>query len=762
MSIPTLFGENATDFNSNGIGRLYETTESQVKEKINGEYELEMKYPITGTFFNDLKINRIIVATIDGESNVQPFSIYEISEPINGQVTIYAEHISYRLKFMIVAPFQAIGTPKQCWEKLKENALTPIPFNFESDIPSTNLIVVDKPTSVKEILQGTEGSFLDQFGGEYEWDGWTIRLHKHRGQDNGYSIRYGSNLTDLTRQTNNQEAYSGIVPYITQKQDNGITVAKMLPEKKLMGKYAASYPYAKLKAVDLTSKFKTDNNTPITEDQIRSEAKKYISNNQIGKNKISLDIKFVNLADTIEYKNLKQRNIKIGDSVHITEENLNLNLVEEVTEINWDSLRDKYKELHLGDPKQTLITQIRTEELDKNQQISNIKVEQQKDYDTYLAQIQSIEKQGKVLQQNIDKEREERIAALEKEGLTREQALAELQKEEEAKRKAAIDKLRSDLSQDYKSQIGLTSEDLKKHFNEQLNKINQDFTQEMRTKVGEEHFNKIVNGIKEDFEKAQGEVDQKWSNQVKIINSDINKINQVMSSDTTGTIKLIRSPNNPTEINQLIIQNNNGSSFQMNGNGLVYRDRWGNITTAFTADGHVAGSVIDGAVVNSLVLNSAAISAGTIEGSSISGTAITGGSLTATNIYGSNISGGTIVGGQIYGPLEFYTGDGGTMAIHIGADSYGGLYPQNGGEAIFVTSQNYTSMVSSGQVAVTGDNGTTSIHPSYIDINNNTALHTGNWDYYLRDTIKQWVQDWVADYVTETGNKGHRLIIWKG
>lgn len=408
-----------------------------------------------------------------------------------------------------------------------------------------------------------------------------------------------------------------------------------------------------------------------------------------------------------------------------------------VRKINRDLLNDSNTEVQLGN--YVILSQLERDEMAQDYVDSLVKrtqdqitdetdnklQDQQEHYDTYLGQIQD---------------------AMKKEG---------------EDRKQAIDKLKQDLQ--------LTSENLSQHFNEALDTMNQDFTEELQTKVGKENFNKVVNGIKADFKKAEEEAEKKFNDQVETINSDLENINRNMNSNTSGRIQLIKDPQDPTKILEMRINNDDGSGFQLNGNGVVYRDRWGNIKTAFTADGHVAGSVIDGAIINSLQLNSASISSGSIDSAAITGTAISGGSITGTNIYGSYIQGGTITGGQIYGPLEFYTSDGGSMAIHIGSSGYGGLSPDNGGEAMFVTSNNYTSMVSSGQVAVTGYNGTTRVHPGYIEVNGNTVLHAGNWRNYISfpdvpsySQIRSWVRAWVADYVTETGNKGHRLIIWKG
>lgn len=106
--IPILYSHDETNFTSNGVGRLSECLTCTVTEGVNGIYECEITYPITGKYFNDL-INGpdgsnlgIIAVTHDHNGDVQPFDIYKFSAPINGIVTFNARHISYRLINQIV------------------------------------------------------------------------------------------------------------------------------------------------------------------------------------------------------------------------------------------------------------------------------------------------------------------------------------------------------------------------------------------------------------------------------------------------------------------------------------------------------------------------------------------------------------------------------------------------------------------------------------------------------------------------------------
>ena len=134
---PILFTENSTDFTTNGIGRLSDAISCVVREERNGQYELEMVYHESGAHFSEIAIRGIIVAKPSANSSVQPFRIYKISRPINGKVTIEAQHISYDLTKNVTMPFSVTASASACYQtlqNLKSHAVETCPFNFTTDV----------------------------------------------------------------------------------------------------------------------------------------------------------------------------------------------------------------------------------------------------------------------------------------------------------------------------------------------------------------------------------------------------------------------------------------------------------------------------------------------------------------------------------------------------------------------------------------------------------------------------------------------------
>ena len=96
--------------------------------------------------------------------------------------------------------------------KLQSQAAIASPFRFFTDKSVVAPFSVSVPSSTRSVLGGQEGSVLDVYRGEYEWDGFDVWLHTNRGRDNGVTIRYGKNLTDVEQDRDDSNVRTGIMP----------------------------------------------------------------------------------------------------------------------------------------------------------------------------------------------------------------------------------------------------------------------------------------------------------------------------------------------------------------------------------------------------------------------------------------------------------------------------------------------------------------------------------------------------------------------
>lgn len=355
--IPILYPPGETSFSGNGLGRLSEAITCTVEEQRNGKYELEMEYPVTGAHFGDIRNSCIIWAEPSDAYREQPFRIYKISKPMGGKIKIQAEHISYQLSHIPVSAFTATTAPEALLG-LKTNAAEACPFEFWTDKTTRGEFEVLKPSSIRSMLGGTKGSILDIYGGEYEFDRYTVKLYAERGMDRGVTLRYGKNITDITQEENIQNTITGIYPFYRKTGDNGVDIVVELPEKVLHSENAGNFPYKRTVPLDLSNDF---DDTPPTEQELRDRANAYITSNKIGVPAVSIKVSFIPLWQTEEYKDVANlERVRLCDTVSVVFPQLHISAQAKVVRTKYNVLAGRYEEIELGDAKSNLGATIRS------------------------------------------------------------------------------------------------------------------------------------------------------------------------------------------------------------------------------------------------------------------------------------------------------------------------------------------------------------------------------------------------------------------
>ena len=352
--IPILYESNENAFSTNGIGPLSDAKSCTIHEERNGEFELTMAYPVTGKRYNDLTVGRLILAKPNETSQTQPFRIYKISTAMSGTVTISAEHISYDLSGIPVAPFSASGI-RNALDGLISHSMVENNFSIWTDITNdTTPFSLTAPRSFRACLGGTDGSILDTYSGsggvEFEFDRKTVNVYRHRGTDRGVSVRYGKNLTDLTMENSIEATYTGVLAYWASTE--GKTVSGTV--QYVAGH--ANYPRERIYILDCSSVFTEEP----TADQLDAEAIAYRDNNSVGVPRIRWKISFASLRKSAEYADLADlERVRLCDTVGIYFEKLGISTRAEVISTTYNCLTERFDGVELGDPKSDFSSTIR-------------------------------------------------------------------------------------------------------------------------------------------------------------------------------------------------------------------------------------------------------------------------------------------------------------------------------------------------------------------------------------------------------------------
>ena len=340
---PILFEKDATEFDTLGIARLPDAEKCTVTEERNGAYELELVYPVSGRYFSEIQLDRIIAAVPYDGGSKQAFRIYASETTIDGRVTFYARHISYQLNFI---PISAVsGTAVNSFDlfaTLKSAAALNVPFSFASNISGSRSYSF-APTSFRSAIGGMEGSLIDLYGGELKWNNWLIQLSQARGSDNGVRITYGKNLTDLRQSVDIGNTITGVMAYWQKQNDDGTTTTVYSSPKVIT--IDNEYAHERIVTLDVSSDFQEQPSSA----QITSYAQSWLNSTSQTDPNAALEINFVPLWQTEEYKQFEPlERVKLCDIVYVSYKQIGVTVKKKVTKTVWNVLLDRYDSIELG------------------------------------------------------------------------------------------------------------------------------------------------------------------------------------------------------------------------------------------------------------------------------------------------------------------------------------------------------------------------------------------------------------------------------
>jgi phage minor structural protein len=349
--IPILYESTETQFTSNGICRLRSCSEVTVTEERNGLYECDFSYPINGENYSEIQLGRIIAVRHDDTADIQPFDIVQREAEINGIVTFHCVHISYR-QAKIVAHGKSITGPSAAFDMFADG-LPNNPFSYFTVIISTKPFPLgdDVPRSVREMLGGTEGSVLDTYDGEFEWDKFDVRLWESRGETADFSIRYGVNMTAYNDEMDSLETYSAIIPYWSgqneQNQPVVVTGDMVTNNEVTVSGRTEGVP------MDFSQDFESD--VQPTAAQLEALARQKLADNQPQLAAQTIKVGFARLQDTGEYGQFQNLlKCKLCDTVRVEFPRYNMSGRFKIVKTAYDVLLDRFTSMELGTLQTTL------------------------------------------------------------------------------------------------------------------------------------------------------------------------------------------------------------------------------------------------------------------------------------------------------------------------------------------------------------------------------------------------------------------------
>ncbi|MCP8990081.1 phage tail spike protein [Streptococcus parasanguinis] len=361
---PILFNKNETAFDTYGLGELNVTKGTVTRER-NGNYTLYSEIPANDPMVATLEKEMKLKADAGLRTKNQTFEISRIVKDSSNIAKIYGQHISHKLEYMAIRNGVVLnGTAFNALSIWRGALIGDYHFDVWSDIQTTAKGVFDisKMENARLALGGVEGSILDIYGGEYEFDNMTVRLHKQLGRTAPTVLEYGRNILSAESDETIENSYTSVLPFATYTPDKpeGDTsdnqpdpVTVTLPENYVDSKYKALYAHRRIKVVDFSSEFKSDSKSKDipTPDKLRKIATDYMERNAIGKPKINIKIEYADLAKTLDYAdNGWIEELELCDIVPIYYPQIGLtDETAKVTTITYDFVNERNESVEFGD-----------------------------------------------------------------------------------------------------------------------------------------------------------------------------------------------------------------------------------------------------------------------------------------------------------------------------------------------------------------------------------------------------------------------------
>ena len=310
---------------------LHEATSAIVKETMNGDFTLTVKYPISDSGIYQLIQEDML---IKAPTPVLGAQLFRIKKPVehNDHLEITAYHISDDVMQRSITPVSV--TSQSCGmalSRMVQNIKTALgDFSFNSDIQDRRTFNTTETETLYSVLLDGKHSIVGTWEGELVRDNFAMTVKKSRGENRGVVITTHKNLKDYQRTKNSQNVVTRIHAKSTFKPEGADkeTTIRVTVDSPLIN----SYPYINEKEYE--------NNNAKSVEELQKWAQAKFSNEGIDK---------VSDAIKIEAYELDGQVVHMGDTVNLKSWKHNVDVFKKAIAYEFDALKEEYISLTFDD-----------------------------------------------------------------------------------------------------------------------------------------------------------------------------------------------------------------------------------------------------------------------------------------------------------------------------------------------------------------------------------------------------------------------------
>lgn len=352
--IPVLYEKDEKQFRTYGLGELTDyVSPPEVTRVRNGDYQLYMQYKLDGKLAEKLTEGMKIKSDAGRRTSWQTFEITRVKRESGKFIEVWANHISFRTMKDAIRPNVRVnngtaGDALRIWN----NALVgDDDWEVWSDITTTASAdwQIDRFETARQVLGGVQGSILDIWGGEYEFDNKTIRLHRSMGRKAPILLEYGRNITKVEQDKQETNVYTSVYPFARYLPDSGETPQIVTMDGYFVdGKYIDMYDHRKILLVDFSDEFEAEE-VP-TSEKLRNLATQYVERNEIGAPHENIHVEYADLANTLDYEEFEvMEEVELNDTLPIRYPDFDIiNQNAKVVAITYLPTKNENKSIELG------------------------------------------------------------------------------------------------------------------------------------------------------------------------------------------------------------------------------------------------------------------------------------------------------------------------------------------------------------------------------------------------------------------------------
>lgn len=342
---------------SQGLGPLSDCISCTVTQSVDGQDEAQIVYPINGANYDLLLPGYLISVSREPDRPRQYYVIYRKTLGLDGTATLYAQHLSYRLRFMVV------HSGRNSLDELTLYRMTGQTINPDDVYGRMSVeLVFDGVTppswftfATPVTLNDAVAMIIEQTGSVVEYDNFSVIFHASRGEDNGVTVRYGGNLTDAQQEYDIGDGYNAVVPFWVNPSTDAVfpvdvdefVVSQDLPsgQTRFPGQYLQ-----KIAPLDLSGEFETQ---PSTSD-LTSAAQAWLANNKPWEPFNSMTINFVPFDPDANANQAAAQNLRLYDYVRVVISPTDTDVTARVVKTVYNVLLDRYDSIEVGQLQTTL------------------------------------------------------------------------------------------------------------------------------------------------------------------------------------------------------------------------------------------------------------------------------------------------------------------------------------------------------------------------------------------------------------------------